>query len=276
MRARVVPWLALLVPLVNAALAVTGALPVRTAVVVAVVLELLLAGVFVAEAVLFRRAYRRVRTAGGSRGTALLAGAEAALPRPLHWLIRSELGVGRALFWALRRRTVVRPGEQPFSYTSRIGVVLGTVIGLTPVELGVVRLLLPWPTVRWVVLALGLWGLVWLIGFALSLRQNPHTLGPDQLTLRFGQLRTARVRLADVAAARVAATDGAKRTLEVTPEQVALSLMGETSVRLTLRPGATVDLDGAQVPAERVLFFADDPRGLVRELRSRLADPVRD
>ncbi|MGY2079366.1 hypothetical protein [Modestobacter sp. SYSU DS0657] len=94
-----------------------------------------------------------------------------------------------------------------------------------------------------VVLALGLWGLVWLIGFALSLRQSPHTLGADVLTLRFGQLRTARVRLADVSAARVAVTEGVKRTLEVSPEQSALSVMGETSVRLTLRPGATVDLE---------------------------------
>ncbi|MGY2079365.1 hypothetical protein [Modestobacter sp. SYSU DS0657] len=131
MRARVVPWSALLIPLVNAALAVTGALPVRTAVVVAVVLELLLAGVFVAEAALFRRAYRRAREAGGSRGTAVLAGGEAALPRPVYWLVRSELGVGRALLWAVRRRTVVRPGEQPFPYSSRIGVMLGTVIGIT-------------------------------------------------------------------------------------------------------------------------------------------------
>ncbi|MGY1856821.1 hypothetical protein [Modestobacter sp. SYSU DS0290] len=275
MRARVVPWLALLVPLVNAALAVTGALPVRTAVTVAVVLELLLAGVFLAEVRLFRRAYRRTRQAGETRGTAVLAGAEAALPRPVYWLVRSELGVLRALGWAVRRRTVVEPGAEAFPYTSRIGVMLGTVIGLTPVEIGVVHLLLPWPTVRWVVFALAVWGMVWLIGFALSLRQNPHTLGAEVLTLRFGRLRTVRVRLADVAEARVAATDGAKRNLEVAAGLVALSVMGETSVRLALRPGAAVDLDGQAVPAEAVALFADDPRRLVRELRTRPAHPAR-
>ncbi|WP_299957094.1 hypothetical protein [uncultured Modestobacter sp.] len=271
----VVPWLAVGVPLVEVGLVLADVLPVGTALAVAVALEVLLAWVFLAEATLFRGAYRRTRQAGGTRGSAVLAGAEAALPRPVYWVVRSELGVLRALGRALRRRTVVRPGEEAFSYTSRIGVVLGTVIGLTPVEIGVVHLLLPWPTVRWVVFALAVYGLLWLIGFSLSLRQNPHTLDADALTLRFGQLRTVRVRLADVVAARVAATDGAKRNLEVTDDQVALSVMGETSVRLTLRLGSTVDLDGQAVPAEAVALFADDARRLVRELRTRLADPVR-
>ncbi|MGY1844949.1 hypothetical protein [Modestobacter sp. SYSU DS0875] len=272
---RVVPWLAVGVPLVEAGLVVAGVLPVRTAVVVAVVLEVLVAGVFLAELALFRGAYRRTRVTGAGRGTAVLAGADAALPRPVYRLVRSELGVLRALGWAVRRHTVVRPGEEAFTYTSRIGVMLGTVIGLTPVEIGVVHLLLPWPTVRWVVFALAVWGMVWLIGFTLSLRQSPHTLGTDVLTLRFGQLRTVRVRLADVTEARVVATDGAKRTLEVAAGLVALSVMEETSVRLALRPGAAVDLDGQAVPAEAVALFADDPRRLVRELRTRLADPAR-
>ncbi|MGY1839680.1 MULTISPECIES: hypothetical protein [unclassified Modestobacter] len=272
---RTAPWLAVLIPLADLGLVVAGVLPVRTAVVVAVVGEVLLAGVFLAEATLFRREYRRARDGGGSRGTAVLAGAAAALPRPVYWLIRSELGVLRALGWAVRRRTVVRPGEEAFSYTSRIGVLLGVVIGLTPVEIGVVHLLLPWPTVRWVVFALALWGMAWLIGFALSLRQNPHILGADELTLRFGQLRTAQVRLADVAEARVAATDGAERNFEVTADRVALSVAGETSVRLALRPGAAIELDGRTVPTEAVALFADDPRRLVRELRTRLADPAR-
>ncbi|MQA32007.1 hypothetical protein [Modestobacter roseus] len=146
---RVAPWLAVLVPLVQVGLVVADVLPVRTAVVVAVVLEVLLAGVFLAEAALFRGAYRRIRQGGGSRGSAVLAGAEAALPRPVYW------------------------------------------------------------------------------------------------------------------------------NLEVTDDQVALSVMGETSVRLTVRPGASVTLDGQPLPATAVALFADDPRRLVRELRTRLADPAR-
>ena len=195
---RAAPWLAVLLPLVDAGLALTGVLPVRTAVIVAVVGEVLLLGVAVAEWTLARRAHRRSRAAGGSRGAAVLAGLQAALPPPVYRLVRSELAVVRALGWAARRRTAVRPGEEAFSYTSRIGVLLGVMIGLTPVEMGVVHVLLPWPTVRWVVFALGLAGLFWLVGFVLSLRQHPHTLDDSTLTLRFGQLRTARVQLADV------------------------------------------------------------------------------
>lgn len=60
-------WAVVVVPLVEVVLVVTGVLELRTGVVVGLALEALLAGVVVAEAIAFRRAYRRVRAAGASR-----------------------------------------------------------------------------------------------------------------------------------------------------------------------------------------------------------------
>jgi hypothetical protein len=54
-------WLAVLVPLAEIVLVVSGFLDVRTAVLVGVVLEVLLAVVVVGEVAVFRRAYRRAR-----------------------------------------------------------------------------------------------------------------------------------------------------------------------------------------------------------------------
>jgi hypothetical protein len=267
--ARAAPWAAVLIPLVDLLLVVTGVLTVATAVVVAVVLEALLAVVVVAEWVAFRRAWRAARARGDRRSEALLAGLEATAPRPLVLLVRSETGMWQSLWWAVCRRRAVLPGQTALSYTSRIGVMLWVTIALTPIEMAAVHVLLPWHAVRVVVLVLSVVSLVWMLGFTLGLQQRPHVLGPDQLVLRFGHLREVVVPLADVVDARAATTVDHPRNLQLGEGQVALSVLGESSVRLQLRQGTVLSLDGRPVDAERVLFFADDPRAAVRDLRAR-------
>ncbi|WP_138758249.1 hypothetical protein [Modestobacter altitudinis] len=269
--ARAVPWAAVLLPLAELLLVVTGVLPVGVAVLVAVVLEAAFAAVLVAGWTAFRRVWRTERARGGPRRQALLAGLAATAPPAVVTLVRSELGTWQALWWALRRRRAVLPGELAFGYTSRIGVMLWVTIALTPLEVLVVHLLLPWPIVRTVVLVLSIVSLVWMLGFALGLQQRPHVLGPGELVLRFGHLRQLVVPLADVVTARAVTTVDHPKNLEVADGQVALSVLGESSVRLQLRSGAVVGLDGRPVEAERVVFFADDPRAAVRELRARQA-----
>ncbi|GAB4079779.1 hypothetical protein GCU67_01660 [Modestobacter muralis] len=186
-------------------------------------------------------------------------------------LLRALAGSCRSLWWAVRRHRAVEPGEVPLSYTSRIGVMLWVTVLLSPVEGVAVHLLLPWETVRLVVGVVSLVALVVTLGLTLSFQQRPHVLGPDLLVLRFGSLREVVVPTADVLEARAATTVDHGRTLEVDGRSVVLSVLGESSVRLRLRPGATVLLDGAPVVAEQVTFFADDPRTAVRELRARTA-----
>ena len=190
-------------------------------------------------------------------------------------LLRAQAGICRSLWWAVRRRRAVEPGEVPLSHTSRIGVMLWATVLLTPVEVVAVHLLLPWETVRLVVGVVSLVALVATLGLTLSFQQRPHVLAPDRLVLRFGSLREVVVPTADVLEARTATTLDHRRTLEVDERSVALSVLGESSVRLRLRPGTTVLVDGAPVTVEQVTFFADDPRAAVRELRARSAAGAR-
>ena len=185
-------------------------------------------------------------------------------------------GTVGALWWALRRRRDVPPGAAAFSYSSRMGVMLWVTVALTPVEVGAVHLLLPWPAVRWALVGLSVVSLVATVGFALSLGQRPHTLDREELRLRFSSLREVVVPVGDVVAVRPRTTLDQQRVLAVGDGQVSLSVLGETSVRLELRPGATVRVAGTDVPAEGVGFFADDPRGLTAALRALLADRARD
>ena len=274
--ARAAPWAAVVLPFAELLLVLTGVLPVAVALGVAVLLEAALAAVVVAEWVLFRRSYRQARADGEGRPAALRAGIEASAPRPLVLVLRSELGMWRALAWAVRRRRSVAPEDVVLTYSSRMGVMLWVTIALTPIEALALHLLVPWETVRWGLLALSVYGLLWMVAFALALGQRPHTLDADELVLRFAHLREAAVRVADVVAATASTTVDHRRNLEQTDGLLALSVLGETSVQLQLRPGSTVRLERAEVPAERVAFFTDDPRRAVRELRSRTAQRARD
>lgn len=178
-----------------------------------------------------------------------------------------------ALWWTLRRRRDVPPGAATFSYSSRIGVMLWVAIALTPVEVGVVHLLLPWPAARWALVVLSVVTLLVTVGFALSLGQRPHTLDRGELRLRFSFLREVVVPVADVVAVRPRTTLDQPRVLAVDDGEVSLSVLGETSVRLELRPSATVRVAGEEVPAGEVALFADDPRGLTTALRALIAAP---
>ena len=262
-----VRWLAVVVPLVDVALVLTGLLSLRTGIVVALVLEVLLAAVLVVEAAAFRRAYRTVRWAGGGRRAALVAGAEAVWPPVVLRAARAEAGVLRALWRAARRRSAVGPDDVPLPYAGRFGLVLGAVTTLGVLETAVVHVLLPWETARWVLLAVSLYALVWVVGSGLSLFQHPHLLRDDELVLRFGHLRTVAVPLAGLVAVRRSVESEHKRTLVRDGDRLVLSVMGDSNVELRLDP--PVRVAGQDEPVARVAFWVDDPQTVVRLLRGR-------
>lgn len=263
-------WAVVVVPLVEVVLVVTGVLELRTGVVVGLALEALLAGVVVAEAIAFRRAYRRVRAAGASRAVAVSAGLAAALPAPVAWFLRTEGGIVRSLWWAARGRRAVEPDDVELRYTDRIGVLLWTTFGLGIVETAAVHLLVPWPTARWVLLAVSLYGLLWVLGLAFSLRQHPHVLRGDELLLRFGHFRTTRVPLAGLAGVRRDVRTEHKRNIELDAGTLALSVAGETTVELTFSSDVAVAVRDRAAHVQRVRFFADDPRAAVRLLTAQV------
>jgi hypothetical protein len=260
-------WLALAVPLVDVVLVVTGLLSLRTGIVVALVLEALLAVVLVVEAAAFRRANRAARRDGGTRRAGLVAGAEAVWPPVVLRLARAEAGVVRALWWAVRRRSTVGPGEVALPYAGRFRLVIGAVTALGVLETAVVHVLLPWETARWVLLAVSLYALVWVLGSGLSLFQHPHLLREDELVLRFGHLREVAVPLAGLVAVRRSVESEHKRVLLREGDRLVLSVMGDTDVELRFDP--PVDVAGQDEPVARVAFWADDPQAVVRLLRDR-------
>jgi hypothetical protein len=185
-------------------------------------------------------------------------------------LLRNQAGLVRALWWGVRGRTAVAPGDVPIAYQGPDRVLLYTITALGVLEIGVVHVLVSWPPLRWTLLALGLCGLLSFVAFDLTLRQRPHVLRGEELVLRFGHFRSVRVPLAGLASARRHVTDGHKRTVELDGDGLALSFMGGTGVELRFAPDVEVEVDGRPHPVSRVSFAAHDPRAAVALLRDRM------
>jgi hypothetical protein len=77
-----------------------------------------------------------------------------------------EIGIWRSLFLLVTRRiSGMGPGVHKFSYHRQEAPIIGAFIFVSLIELPVVHLLIPWETVRLVVLVISVWGFLWMVGF---------------------------------------------------------------------------------------------------------------
>jgi hypothetical protein len=265
-------WLAVAIPVADVALVVAGVLDLWTGVLAGAVLELVLVLVVVAEARVFRRAYRGARADGLARLDAVRAGMRGVWPPVVVALAEAEIGLWQSLWWGVRRRRDVPAGELPVSYGDRFTVMLWAISGLGALELAVVHVLTAqWPVVRWSLFALGSYALLWVVGFGLSLRQRPHLLRADELVLRFGHVRSVRVPLQQLVSVATGAA-GHKRNLELDGDSMAMSVMGDTNVELRFSPPVEVDVAGRIHAIARIRCYADGPREAASALRNHVLD----
>ena len=187
-------------------------------------------------------------------------------------MLRNQLGLARALCWALRGRADVGPGDVPLAYNGLDRAVIWTITAVGVVETAVVHVLVSWPPLRWSLLVLSVYGVLGLLAFDATMRQHPHLLRDGELLLRSGHFRTVRVPLEDVVQVRKQVRNEHARTVEMTDDGVAVSFMGGTNVELRFATPTPVDVDERTSMAERVSFSAHDAAGAVSLLRTRAVD----
>lgn len=190
-----------------------------------------------------------------------------------------ELNIYKSLLrWVLRRPSVPA-GSQPFGYARLVTPVLWLWIFGSAAELPLVHVLVPWPGPRIALLILGVWGLLWMVGFLAGLRSYPHLLGTDVLRIRNGPMHDIVVPRAAIAA--VTAQD---RTLpssmwtlqEVRTEHGArldVAVSGRVNVLLAFDEPLTVHTSKGEKVVTGIGFWADEPREVVAQLRRRDPGP---
>jgi hypothetical protein len=190
----------------------------------------------------------------------------------------AEAAMWRSLFQWVRRRPA-EPGEA-FGYLGVVRPILGVFIGLSVVEIPVldliVRHVVPWRPARWIMLALSVWGLLWMIGMLAGLKVHPHVVGDAGLRVRMGvgvdllipwenvESVTKRYRSMPSSRSVQIDDDGGRRVLQVV-------VGSQTSVDVRLRsPASFTAPKGPTGAVDEVRLYADDPDGFVRTTRVAL------
>lgn len=194
------------------------------------------------------------------------------------WVVTLEIGIWRSLFlWLTRHVPGQGPGVQSFAYAKEVTPLLWVFIFVSALEVTVVDLLLPWETVRLVALVIGVWGLLWMVGYLASMRVFRHLLDDTGLRIRHGT--TVDIRIPWEAIDSVAARRGSAPTSKSVHVErrddgtlVHVPVLKQTKAAVMLhRPTAVKLPDGTQEIAE-LRLYVDDPRAFVAMARERLAD----
>jgi hypothetical protein len=189
-----------------------------------------------------------------------------------------ELRLYRSLFrWVTRRPAVPRSGSEPFGYARAVTPVMWLWIFASAVEIPVFHLIVPWDTVRLVVLVVSVWGLAWMVGFLASLSVHPHLLDRAGLRVRHGATVDIRVPWTAVASVGVTRRDPGSSIRTLQPREtergvdLQVAVSGEVNVHAVLHRPMTVQTPTGGLEITELSFLADDPRALVATARKRMS-----
>lgn len=188
-----------------------------------------------------------------------------------------ELRLYRSLLRWIARRPHVPEGTMPVGYSRQVTPVMWLWIFGSAAELPLVHVLVPWEAVRIALLAVGVWGLVWMVGLLASLKVYPHLVSDDALRVRHGASVDIAVpweRIASVVAQRRDLPSSA-RTLQAQQTEhgtdLAVAVSGQVNVQLVLRTPITVPTGKGDLEVIRLGFLADEPQDTVTRLRKHVA-----
>lgn len=257
---RIGSWILPVVVIVEVVLVLSGVIDLRKGVVLALIVEGSLAIFLVLEVWLVWSAIRRARAAGGDTGAAVDRALSSVMPKPLARFVKHDAMMLRALWLAVRGRRDLRPGETPMRYGKPLRAVL---LVLLVVDGGMVLLLhfvLPWPTVRTVMLLLGLAGVVWIVAFLCTFSVYPHAVSPQRLRLRFAAMSDVSIPLDRIGSVRLHSTGWeTSRNVDVVDGTLVLPIFNSTHVTAELTEPLEIELRRQPVRVERVAFAPDDP-----------------
>lgn len=182
-------------------------------------------------------------------------------------LVRHEMRLHVSLvLWAARRRHGTDGGGQAFGYARGQGATMFAFAFVCVIEtLAMFVLLRDWPTAHWVVLALDVYTIEFVIGSHAASAVRPHVLDSRSLRVRYA----AHVDL-DLPLEKIAAVRRELRTTHRRADgELDLAIGSRTTITLELtEPVAHFTFFGRRRDIRLVRFHADDADTLVRSLRT--------
>lgn len=256
-------WAASAVALVTATLVLTGLLDLREAASIAIAVELLLVMTVSVTAITGLRAFRRQRAQGAAPWSALVATVPDVLPGPLAALVLHEATIIRSLWLAVRRTDDgVGPQDVAFGYTAGQGLTTGALATVATVELAVVHLLVPWQWARTLLLVVGVWSMVLVLGAWAGRRHHPHVVSADHLLLRAGPHTLVEIPWSALSVVR-RVTQHEPTSVTAIGQRLHLPVDGTTRLLAELTEPLTARLPfGRTAQIDSIAFSGDDPAAL--------------
>ena len=192
-----------------------------------------------------------------------------------------ELNIYKSLLRWLVRRPSVPARFEPVGYARLATPVLALWIFGSALELPLVHVLVPWHGVRIALLIVGVWGLVWMVGFLAGLRSYPHLLGSDTLRIRNGAMHDIAVPL-DVIDKVTDEDRSLPSSMWVLQRQetehgahLNVAVSGRVNVHLGLRDQLTVPTSQGDMVVTGISLWADEPREVAPRIRRQVESRVR-
>lgn len=276
---RLGPWATPVLVVADIGLVLSGLISVRGAVIVVVVVEILLAVTAANRGLAAMRCFRTQRAAGRAGWVAAEDGLSQITPRPVARALLIEARLWVCLFrWIGGRHDGKRPDT--YSYRGGFHTLVVAVLAFTVVEGATVESVLavawphsPWP---WVMLALHVYGVIWIAGLLASLHTEPHRLDRHVLRLRDSLFTEVTIPYAAIVDVRRIAEPGITRSgLKIDKGAGTARLTyGGATIGLTLDPAESIEVNGRPLTehVNSLSITADDPAAFRRALSVRLAD----
>jgi hypothetical protein len=182
-------------------------------------------------------------------------------------------GLASIALWLVRRRHGVPDGATAVTYAKEQGFTLWLMTFAMAVETIVIDLLLvamgvpAW--LRWTVLILDLYGLLYGAAQAAAGVTRPHVITPTELRIRYGVYLDVRVPLDRIASVRTGRSYNESGMISVRDGRLTVVVSSQTNVTIELTEPITVVRPlGGRAEVTSIRFFADDPGLLASALRT--------
>lgn len=198
-------------------------------------------------------------------------------PRLLWHALVFEVTMYRNLLRWILRRPSIGPGDEPVGYAKLVTPVMALWIFASAVEMPVVHILLPWRTAQIIAIALGVWGLVWMLGALAGLRIHPHLMSEAYLRVRNGAFVDIRLPWAVIGSVTTKEADlpSTMRTLQPLATEsgtdMRVGVSGRVNIQVRLRTRLEVSTPRGTFTVSKVSFWVDEPRAVAARIRERVS-----
>jgi hypothetical protein len=184
------------------------------------------------------------------------------------FVVRYEVAMYVALLRWIARRPAVPRGSTRVSYHKLVTPVLALWIFASLAEVPVFHVITPWESVRIALLAISVWGAIWMIGYFASLRVYPHLVSETTLTIRYGAITRVELPWSEVESVTQRRRDTDHGRAKVVDDTLVLPMNQQVNLRVTLPEAREFRLPRRIVTVRAIELWADEPQELLVAART--------